>query len=614
MSIEKQHLFFLSLLLIGVYVTVIPTFLDMYTMGRFAVWTILCLGGLWLIVPQTKKVDIHLLDYTLFGFYLLNIVSISWSKNFGEAIFTSQKYLLLFVLYYVLRHLFTQGKRDEKQTANLLLVLSILVIGITSVQMIQTLLNEGLRGKSIYKVIALSGHKNLVSSYLFMLFGLNLFYFVRYPRPIWIYFILGAQLLLILLLRSRAVYIAVAIFGLGSMLYFLFSNSTYRQLTLKRLLPLSAVLLILGGMLIQFTGAGKDYARYLSPSTYMTSDTGTERLFVWCKTWDLVKEKPLLGYGTGNWKLLFPSKNISGGYRLQQQDLVFTRVHNDFLEVLAEVGLIGLFLFLLSFTLAIGGAAQLMRSTQRQSKSSTEVLQHRQEGLILIMTIIGYAIISFFDFPKERPEHQILLALILALGANGGKNWFKGLPGYQQLSKRHFQLAAGGLTLFLLINLPINYYRIQSNIHSKQVLIGLATQNAPSMIEHAQKSHSNWCNVNQMVIPFKWYEGLAYYFQEQYDKAKPLFAESYEINPYNFNVANNYASTLVNLGEFEAAIPLYLQALEINPKFEEGMFNIAYSYFQIKQYDQALEWVNKVEINQEKKQVFLNKIEKERSQ
>eukprot|EP00903_Cladosiphon_okamuranus_P000116 g116.t1 len=56
-----------------------------------------------------------------------------------------------------------------------------------------------------------------------------------------------------------------------------------------------------------------------------------------------------------------------------------------------------------------------------------------------------------------------------------------------------------------------------------------------------------------------------------YNEAKENFVLAYDINPYNFNVVNNLASTLVQLQEYEEAVPLYYEALKINPKFEEGI-------------------------------------------
>ncbi len=600
MSTEKRSLIFLLGLLLVLYLVKLPPLLDEYTMGRFIVWTILSFAGLWFLLPQFKRVDLQLLDLSLLGFYLINIISISWSQNFGEAILTSQKYLLLLTIYFVLRHLFAQGKVYREQTAKILIALSAFVIVLVSYQVITTFFSEGLGGKAVYKIIGFSGHKNLTASYLFLLFCFNIYFAIRRPTKAWFYWFLGIQVILILLLRSRAVYIAMGAFALIGGIYYLNSTAQLRQMAIRRLLPFTLVLVIFGGLIIGNTGVGKDYARYLNPSTYLGSSSGSERLFVWHKTWDLIVEQPILGYGSGNWKIWFPSKNISGGFRLQQKDLIFTRVHNDFLEVWAEVGTLGFLFFLAMFVLAMGGAIHHLRKGK---------LADQQEGIVLLATLVGFILISFFDFPKERPEHQVLLAVLLAICAHRGSGWFKKLPAYRTLSAKDTRNWALLLSLFMLVNLPIGYYRTLANISSEQVLIGMATKNTKLMREEAQKGGSIWYSVNPMVIPFSWYEGLAYYYEDNFAQARAPFADAYAINPYNFNIANNYASTLVQLGEYDQAIPLYLQALEINPKFEEGMFNLAFSYFQLKRYQEALDWVNKVEINQNKKAVFLQKIQ-----
>ncbi|MEL6639017.1 MAG: O-antigen ligase family protein, partial [Bacteroidota bacterium] len=444
MSVEKRSLLFLFGLLVVLYLTKITPFLDEYTMGRFTVWTLLAYGGLWLVLPYLRRTDVQVLDWSLLAFYCLNLLSVSWAKNFGEAIFTSQKYLLLFVGYYVLRHLLAEGKVHRDQMAKLLLGLSAFVVVLTTYQMAQTYLSEGLGGKAIYKVISLSGHKNLAASYLFLLLCLNIFFAIRRPKAPWFYWLLGFQVLLLLLLRSRAVYLALGTSALISGGYYLTSSVSLRRLALRRVLPFALLLALFGGLLIGNTGVGKDYLRHLNPDTYLTSGSGSERLFVWYKTWDLIVDQPWLGCGSGNWKLLFPSKNLSGGYRLQEKDVVFTRVHNDLLEVWAEVGTLGLLLFLVIFGWAFAAAVDRLRRGK---------LVDQQEGIVLIATLVGYLVVSFFDFPKERPEHQVLLSLLLAIAAFRGKEWLAKRPAYFSLSPTARHKGSLILSFVLLVNL-----------------------------------------------------------------------------------------------------------------------------------------------------------------
>ena len=218
-------------------------------------------------------------------------------------------------------------------------------------------------------------------------------------------------------------------------------------------------------------------------------------------------------------------------------------------------------------------------------------------------TILGYLIISFFDFPKERLEHQTLLALILALALLKSQAFFKKKHAWYTFSGTGQKIVIGCLLALQVINIPVGYYRYIGDRDTKDIIIAMASQNTTALREKSQSSYSVWYDLNPLAYPVKWYEGMAYYYEKDYDAAVIPFAKAYAINPYNFNVINNYASTLVQLKRYEEAIPLYEQALSINPKFEDGMFNLSFVYFQLGQYELAEEWVNRTSKNPEKKKV-----------
>ncbi|MCB0304490.1 MAG: O-antigen ligase family protein, partial [Calditrichaeota bacterium] len=75
-----------------------------------------------------------------------------------------------------------------------------------------------------------------------------------------------------------------------------------------------------------------------------------ERLQLWEKTLQMVRDHPLLGVGIGNWKLFIPAYG-SEGLRSAGGAVNFVRPHNDFLWVLSESGLPALLGFLAIFFL-----------------------------------------------------------------------------------------------------------------------------------------------------------------------------------------------------------------------------------------------------------------------
>ncbi len=545
-----------------------------------------------------KRVSLTVMDGILFGIYLLHLLSLLWADNFGEAIFATQKYLLLAVLFLAFRLVLQEDKSVRNQLFPILLACTGLVSAIVVYQVLQQMGSDGLAGKGVYQIVGHAGHKNLTASYLFLLITFLLYWFNDYRQKPWYWLALSFAFVLMLVLRSRAVFLAVALGGLLFGFYLMFANETRKAILYKRVLPIGVIALIGLVSLTQFTDLGKEYAGFFNPMNYMDSASGTERLFVWSKTVDLIKERPMSGYGAGNWKLFFPSKSIEGGYRLMEKDLIFTRVHNDFLEVAAEVGIIGGVLYLSIFVLALWACIVNYRKTKPR---------YRYRWVLLSTAVIGFAIISFFDFPKERIEHLTLLALLLAFIFYDRKsNAAKAAKGENTMIRYG---VVGLCTLFLIINIPVGYYRFVGDQASKVILSHRKTNELDIITGQVQKADSDWYNVDPMVIPLSWYEGVAHYVLGDYVAAEAPFAQAYEINPFNFNVLNNYASTVVQLEKYELAVDLYRQALRINPRFEEGMFNLSFALYQLGQYDEALEWVQKTSGNPEKKRLFLQRIE-----
>ena len=81
-------------------------------------------------------------------------------------------------------------------------------------------------------------------------------------------------------------------------------------------------------------------------------DTTTEQRFIlWSAAWQLFKERPILGWGTGNYCLLAPGHGLSSIVMLANNQS--RSCHNSYLELLAEQGAVGLAAFLLIWAAAL---------------------------------------------------------------------------------------------------------------------------------------------------------------------------------------------------------------------------------------------------------------------
>jgi tetratricopeptide (TPR) repeat protein len=67
------------------------------------------------------------------------------------------------------------------------------------------------------------------------------------------------------------------------------------------------------------------------------------------------------------------------------------------------------------------------------------------------------------------------------------------------------------------------------------------------------------------------------------------------LNPWSFQVINNFGSVLAARENYDGAISLYKKALDINPKYDEGKFNLAFCNYKMGNFQEALDWVSKVD-------------------
>lgn len=574
--------------------------MDEFLVGRFLFFSILGLWALFFIVKQ-KEYNIQILDVAFIFYYTLTSVSLTWSVLPSAGFFPLQSIGLAYIFYVLFRLIMVKLKLPWIQ--KMILLGSVLVIGVVIIQLIEIGLTSGISNNNIYEITGWTGHKNLTASILYLLFGLTVYYYFLGKRSIGVGLIMLLQLAVIFILQSRAVVLALFVFLSCIITYsFITKNSVWPSIKFKLIYLLTGAIL-LGVILFFIFGGTLADIKKLSPDTYMKSASGTERRFVWYKTRQLIKENWIKGYGAGNWKLVFPSKSIEGSYRLQTQNVIFTRAHNDYLEIWAETGIVGLISYLSLFIISFWYIIQKFRSDNKEKRLST---------LIPFFLLIGYMIIAFFDFPKERIEHNLMLSLLFALAS----------PAAEEVKKLNFNISFKGnyfrigywlLACTLALNCIYSYYLINGEHHIRKAMEAQVINQWQKVEEESKKAYSPFYQINPIATSVKWLEGLALYHQGRFADAEIAFILASRHTPFHFNSLNDYASCLVQLKKYTEAIEIYKKVLFINPRFEDAMFNISFAYSQLKEYDKALEWVQKTKTLPLKKENFIREIEQLRA-
>jgi len=142
---------------------------------------------------------------------------------------------------------------------------------------------------------------------------------------------------------------------------------------------------------------------YLQRTTTFSDQSSNERLRFYKNALETIKENPIQGIGIGNWKIAsikFIGPDMDT-YRVPYH------VHNDFLEVTAELGLVGFILFYGIYIFLIIGYFKFFRSKV--------FIEKKLIGLTLALGHIVYLADSFLNFPFTRPVMQIPHLLLIAL-------------------------------------------------------------------------------------------------------------------------------------------------------------------------------------------------------
>lgn len=210
---------------------------------------------------------------------------------------------------------------------------------------------------------------------------------------------------LIIALSSRASYISLTLI-LVSYIFFYAYGFKFRDLSflLKKLfftlLPIFASYFIFNTT--DFNRSESNVIDRVSTINIDDESTST-RLRFYKQTFDYVINNPLKPMGIGNWKitsLVGDRMNIQG-YTVPYQ------VHNDFLQVAAEIGIIGFFTYLLIFLLAFYYLFKLFF----KSKSFKEKAFY----FAIFISLLCYVIDANLNFPIARAIQQNFFVFLISL-------------------------------------------------------------------------------------------------------------------------------------------------------------------------------------------------------
>jgi O-antigen ligase len=162
--------------------------------------------------------------------------------------------------------------------------------------------------------------------------------------------------------------------------------------------------------------AGVGYFNYVaSPAirSHVSSvGSGTGRLDLWTVAWRMVEQEPIRGVGGGNFPVSSVHYLLEPGAIARSDFIVGSPkvAHNTYLELWAELGLVGLILFLSVVGFCLYSALKAAGSFARQGDDQMEVIART-----LFVALAALLAADFFGSRLTNKEIWLLLGLAPAL-------------------------------------------------------------------------------------------------------------------------------------------------------------------------------------------------------
>ncbi len=194
--------------------------------------------------------------------------------------------------------------------------------------------------------------------------------------------------------RSGVVVLVFTLFLFFGFSALAFSRTGYRQVWLRKFIRTTFLIVTI---LAVYIGVGSTVRRFA-----LDDILHEDRPLYWANTADIVGDFPLFGTGLGTFASAYNAYEKRGGSEMQ-----LVHAHNDYLEYIAEVGIVGA-LVLLGGILYIAVQAFLAWRNRRNTEA---------RGLALggIVSLAGIGVHTFTDFNLHIPANMVLFTVVLCL-------------------------------------------------------------------------------------------------------------------------------------------------------------------------------------------------------
>lgn len=268
-----------------------------------------------------------------------------------------------------------------------------------------------------------------------------------------------------------------------------------------------------------------------------------QRLDMWGNTIEMIKDNPI-GVGLNNHSVIYPKyqkyhNTTSGAIFNEATQVIHT--HNDFLQLVAEVGVLGA-------VIVVWIAFLFYRSVFYCCKNKDLFLI----SIAICAAVSGIIVNSFFSFPFHMPIPPLVLAVYLAI-------------------------------IFSLSNDKKHSISIKRWIAFATVIVLIPA------IFYASKYHYNNIKKDRYLLYAKYFEQ-----QKNWRAVSILSKEAYSLNPYCKKLLAYSARASIETGDYDRGVEYLKQVLKVYPYNMNSITNMGIAYMLSGKYSAAQECFNRV--------------------
>lgn len=292
-----------------------------------------------------------------------------------------------------------------------------------------------------------------------------------------------------------------------------------------------------------------------------TDSSAKLRLDFWKNASEISLENPLLGVGIGNWKI----KSLAYENTLVDDSNISSNTHDDFLELMAETGIINglLYLSLFGFVLYI-----TVKNILKTNEKETQLV-----AILSLMMFSSYVLDALLNFPLYIPAMQLGFCFLLALTLVN-KNEAVVLEEERD-SESGISIVPTTVIIISLVSLYFAFSQFRaSQLEHKFKIYQAAYRVNNTLPETGEVLKSSaiiedlprFPSLSYYSEPFVEYAGVSLFYEGKYKEALHYFELAEKLNPYLGNTDWYIHKIAFNNGDIDKAYKYVKIAFNKRPR------------------------------------------------